>query len=965
MLRRRWSNYLLYLGGLATGSLALFPLGCSRYDYVRDADEQAYKLIAQKSDDPRWAQSDFAVELDPRSRYFDPYDDVSPPMPPDDPAASKYMHRVDGKKHWAYWDQFGFRPELENPGWEYDLAEYVEMTPEGKVRLGLEEAVRLAIIHKPEYQEQFETVYLSALDVSTERFRFDTQFFGSLVPTYTNLGPESGNVVTNPTAPVRSGAASSSRWDIDSGLTARRRLSTAGELLVGFANSTVFELVGRNANISTSVLNFSFIQPLLRAGGRAFALEQLTIVERALLSNLRALERYRQGFFTDLAVGSEGVQGPRRRGGFFGGTGLTGFTGQGSGGFGGVGRATGFGGDFGGGAGGTGGGAGTTGFAGGGAGSVGGYFGLLQRVQQIRNSEQSLELQLNTLNLLEEALAGGLIDIAQVDQFRQSIETERATLLQARIGFQDAVENYLVQSLGLPPDVPVELKEDLIEPFQFTSEESLELQASLTDILVKFGEVMGQPTTEFLRQSLEATAEVFRQTERLVELTREDLKKMEEQAETRKRGMTDAEKKLYDADIQKLKDDLTSVVADLQRTAASLASLLETLDTTPPLDVSTSFVSLIKDAQNYIGELSLIQARSRLEIITVEEVSLTPEKAIEIARAYRLDWMNNRANLVDTWRLIEFNANALKSNVSLRVDGDISTLGGDNPFKFRDETGTVRASLLIDPPFTRLVERNNFRQQLIEYQQSRRQLIQYEDGVYLTLRATLRNLEQLKTNLEIQRRAVAIAIRRVEETRLNLNRPVPPPLPGTPPGQAGGGGFGPTAALNLLTALSDLRNTQNNFLSVWLNYYASRMVLMRELGLMRIDENGMWIDEPLDLALAAALELSCEPLPPEVPENYLETLDDPNAIPMLPDDPKPSAVEPVLPDPDTKPREDEQPRLLPPDRSASRLRKKAGNLPVPAAWDRPEPTARRNVNTPLTEPEELPLSAGWQSPVSE
>src|SRR5690606_38645992 len=114
--------------------------------------------------------------------------------------------------------------------------------------------------------------------------------------------------------------------------------------------------------------------------GRDIALEQLTIVERGLLANLRAYQRYRQGFFTDVAIGESGVTGPQRRGGFFGGTGLTGFTGTGSGGLGGVGAATGFGrGGFGVGAAGTGGG---TGFAGGGAGQVGGFVGLLQSLQE-------------------------------------------------------------------------------------------------------------------------------------------------------------------------------------------------------------------------------------------------------------------------------------------------------------------------------------------------------------------------------------------------------------------------------------------------------------------------------------------------------------------------------------------------------------------------------------------------------
>ena len=105
------------------------------------------------------------------------------------------------------------------------------------------------------------------------------------------------------------------------------------------------------------------------------------------------------------------------------------------------------------------------------------------------------------------------------------------------------------------------------------------------------------------------------------------------------------------------------------------------------------------------------------------------------------------------------------------------------------------------------------------------------------MRNLIRNLEQLQTNLEIQRRAVAISIRRVDLTRENLSQPKPPAAPGEKPQQ-----FGDTAAIDLLNALSDLRNTQNNFMSVWLNHYAARMVLDRDMGTMVLDEQGRWID---------------------------------------------------------------------------------------------------------------------------
>ncbi|WP_166828727.1 TolC family protein [Thalassoroseus pseudoceratinae] len=850
--------------------------GCNRYEYRQEADDEAYCLIHEKDNDPRWDSPGFTIEMDPRSRYYDVYDEVEPPMPPDDPVSHTFMHHVDGMDHWPYWHQFGDRPDLENPFWKEELRASHKITDEGKVRLALEDAIKLALIHSPDYQQQFETVYLSALDVSTERFRFDVQFFGSFDPAFTTVGEERANVFRsvpprtgNIFTPARDG---SNQVSLDSGLRAERQLSTAGEVLVGFANSTVWEFVGPNRGFTTSLLNFSLVQPLLRNGGRAFALEQLTIAERALLANLRALERYRHGFYTNLAIGNSGVSGPSRRGGFFGGTGLTGFTGQGSGGFGGVGDATGFGRGFGGGTGGTGGGSGTTGFAGGGAGTLGGFLGLLQQLQQIRNSEQSLEAQLGTLELLEAALDAGLIDIAQVDQFRQSIETERATLLQAQNNYLDSLEGFLTGRLGLPPDTPVELDDEMLEPFQFVGDDMIELQNALSELAGDFGDIADEPTAETLTEYIERTVDLSGNIEALIQQTRDELDELESSALARLNTMTEAEQGLFNTDRRRLKEAFENLRTEYARLESALEALPKGLERDGVKPSRNKLVQIQTDLENVVGELSLIHGRARLETITVDPVNLDPHHALEIARRYRLDWMNNRAALVDTWRLIEFNAIALKSDITVRFEGDLQTLGGDNPLKFRDDTGTLRAGLEFDPPFTRLVERNNFRQQLIEYQQSRRQLIQYEDNVHQTLRQLLRQLNELEINLEIQRRAVAIAIRRVDQTREILNQPAPP---AGPDGAATSRGFGPTAALNLLTALSDLRSTQNNFLSVWLNHYATRMVLMRELGLMRVDENNIWIDEPLDLAIATAESYVCDELPPEVIGTWLEPVPKP------------------------------------------------------------------------------------------
>ena len=847
----RASRQLLPDSRLAVCLLLVVAAACNRPYYRKQADREVAQLIAQKSCDPRWGLTQFNVYMNPLSRYFEPYSLDRAPMPQDDPSSHVFMECVDGKRGWRHWNDNGVRASLENPDWRSRIGEYAPLNEQGEVLLTLDTALQLAYMHSPNHQDQIETLYLSALDVSAERFRLATQFFGGTGPSFAHLGRLRGpggetNTLTNGTD-----------------FQLRRRFATAGELLIGFANSFVWQFAGPNTNSNLSILNLNLVQPLLRGAGQDIALEQLTIVERGLLANLRAYQRFRQGFFTQVAIGESGVQGPQRRGGFFGGTGLTGFTGQGAGGLGGVGGATGFGrGGVGGGGGGTGG----AGFAGGGAGTVGGFIGLLQQLQEVRNTRTSLNSQLRTLSLLEANLQAGIIDLTQVDQFRQSIETERATLLQAENTLQNALDSYKTGTLGLPPDLPIALNDELIRQFQFIGSETTAAQAAIEDFQDEVGDYSDQPDDALVQKTLLASQALVDEVGRVVDIVAEDVEKCRDYLPNRKLAMTPEEQSLFDAEFEQLVATFDRLRGRFEALRQERQALQEATGTRTPRQITDDLIVWLRSLLTVSQELSLAQARSRVEAISVEKIDLKSETAFQIAIARRLDLMNNRASLVDTWRLIQFNADALQSRLDLTLNSDIRTVG-DNPLKFRAQTGQAQMGLRFDAPFTRLLERNNYRQALIDYQGDRRQLIQFHDTMHQSLRALLRQLEQLRLNLEIQRRAVVIAIRRVDLTRENLNEPTAPPQPGQQATQ-----LGPTAATSLLTALSDLRNTQNNFMSVWLNYYANRMRLSRELGVMELDGNGRWIEGSLNDDLQAVEPSVAEDLsiPPPVPQSWLD-----------------------------------------------------------------------------------------------
>ena len=452
------------------GLLAATLGGCSRNYYRRQADADAYSLVQQASCDPRWPNAGFTIETHPESRMYDSENPDCPPMPPDDPTSHQLMHCVDCKTGYPCWHANGDTPYVENPYWLSTLP----VGEDGKVSLNEDSVIRLALLHAPDFQEELEELYLSALDVSFERFRFDHQFFGGESVFYTadgrartQLDGESQSVLEVSTAtPGRN-------------LSMQKLYTTGAELVVGFANSLIWQFAGPDDYTSTSLLDFSLIQPLLRGAGRDLVMERLTIAERTLLANVRQMERFRRGFYLEILTGSNAGPGPSRRGGFFGGSGLEGFTGVGGGGFG---RVGGF----------SGGGFGGQGFAAGaGAASAGGFFGLLQEQQGLRNQEATIAALRNSLSQLEAFYNAGRIDFLQVQQARQALFNAESQLLNARASFETNLDD-LKTDIGFPPSLEMTVDATLLQPFDLIDSQLVPIQNRMTDIQSSVGETILQ-----------------------------------------------------------------------------------------------------------------------------------------------------------------------------------------------------------------------------------------------------------------------------------------------------------------------------------------------------------------------------------------------------------------------------------------------------------------------------------------
>jgi len=819
-------------------------------------------VIAERNGDPRWCVADCSIEIDPRSRYFEPYDPDRPPMPPDDPTSHKYMHYVAGMKGWKHWHDFGDRIELENPAWRDVLGEYVEIGEDGSVKLDVDSALKLAYVHAPSHQNQLETLYLSALDVTQQRFNLDTRFFGGFdevtqqVGSLRTDGAGRSNTLTvgrgSEAMGLPHGSAASSGANV---LRLNRRFATAGELVAGIANSFMWEFTRGDINFASSILSASIVQPLLRGAGRDIALHELTNKERALLADLRAYSQYRQGFYTQVAIGDLGVAEPQRG---RGGTAIARFTGQFNLG--------------------------------------GGYLGLLQQLQLKRNAEDNLALQEQTLERLEAYQERGLIDLVQVLEFRQDYEAARSDLLIIDNGYKLSLDRYKTGTLGLPPDLPIELDDSLIRQFQLIAREAVAiensivgLQARVGDLSDEVGNLRADVGVDTIRQILTDALQLIEPVQHQLDNVQPDLDRMEEAVPARERTMTDKERKDFQVDRERLHEELAVLKQQFEQAEPDLGALRDGLTEETKEATVKGSVNWLRSFKRLVQGSILVQARSRLETVSVETIEMDSREAFGIALANRMDFMNARAALVDNWRVIAVRADALQSNVRVAFSGDVGT-SRDNMLSFDARDSAAQAGIQFDAPFTRLLERNGYRQSLIDYQRNRRNFIQSRDSLQLGLRVLLRQIEQLRMNLEIQRRAVAIAIRRVHMTRLQLDAPVPPPQLGRRPAQ-----FGPSASRQLLQSQASLRNTQNRFMSAWLNYYAAKMRLDRELGIMLLDEEGRWTERPLpgsghdDPLDGDNTDLEELPLPPPtIPTKWIELV---RFLPQDPNKPPPVVVE--------------------------------------------------------------------------
>lgn len=234
-------------------------------------------------------------------------------------------------------------------------------------------------------------------------------------------------------------------------------------------------------------------------------------------------------------------------------------------------------------------------------------------------------------------------------------------------------------------------------------------------------------------------------------------------------------------------------------------------------------------------EFSSLLVTVRLELIEINPVDMGLATSVQLALDSRLDLMNRRAFVMDARRRVELAANQLQMAVDLVAEGEANTrplLDNGKPFDFRGSQSDYRLGVRVTTPLDRRAQRNNFRAAQVSFQRARRNYMAAEDQVKLDVRYAHRRVEMKRRVFEINRRAVRVAARELDQAVEFAARP---PRPGQDAADQSSQG------VNISRALNNILEAQNEMVETWVDYESSRHALYRDTGTMQIDAQGRWV----------------------------------------------------------------------------------------------------------------------------
>lgn len=878
--------------------------GCSRRFWRQQAENDSYDAISEKLNNPHWQLPRITTTADSRSRFYDPYDPDCEPLPPDDPAAHEFMHCADGKQGYKHWHAFGDTITVENPRWldPYNVimngGNPVDSHNQVKIpKLNLQDSLELTYIHSREFQTTVEDVYLQALALTEQRYLLNTRFnlagpglggarydsvrnsngsvsstlrngigIQQLLPSGGQFGVDLLNSITwNPRDAI---SATGLAWSLSQPLLEAAGRKVRMETLVQAERNLLYEvrdMARFRQTIFTSVAsdylrlqqqyqnvinernNIRQLQEQIEIGQVADSWKQEYVKEtlKSFPAGAVIPESLKDKFRYDgEALSWRGEISESQKAELL---------------------------------------------------AISDDSAFQSSVQQLIRWRETEVVSLNVsqlitrLNTAQNRLEGSIRQLAdQQDDFKIRLGLPPDVVVDIDTSFLAPFELIDTGLLDMAEELKVFAKTDGPSLLPDSKDEIETMSdappfgalksyiANLTDLRDRIRDGgLDQVKNDFVpvREILDATsddltADVDGRTfyakderDRVIRDVARDLRlyRLNERDFLERSQTVDLLRSLMEyesgedliSSLDKNGDMLInqselpegwSAVRGIGPEKKEPSTQYRSNDPTQPMaegaqkpsidltaltadefkkKVGIAALKVREDMLKITQGLQVIQAGLRVEVIPlnkfeIEGIEGTPtiEQVVEYGLENRHDLMNAKAEVMDARRRMEVAANALKSVLDLNVSGDVDLDGGN-------ATDSVNVSLDFKAPLDHVRQRNDYNATQIAYQRARRSYMETEDNIKRSIRASWRQLQVARQRLEIDRQTVRNAALQYDNVVTDIRG---------------------SDSLSLLNALNAVLDAQNFLISDWISYETSRLNIFRDMGIMQINQSGIWED---------------------------------------------------------------------------------------------------------------------------
>ncbi len=201
------------------------------------------------------------------------------------------------------------------------------------------------------------------------------------------------------------------------------------------------------------------------------------------------------------------------------------------------------------------------------------------------------------------------------------------------------------------------------------------------------------------------------------------------------------------------------------------------------------------------------------------EASIDLARAVEAALHNRLDLRTQREQFEDAKRNLRIQTRRLLPDLDLTAGYTRSAPARNSlsDLAFQDVSTSIGLSLTL--PLERTAERNALRRALIELDRAKRALSLAEDNVILDVRNSLRSLRRAETSLRIRKEEVRAAEKEQRAAQIRVEA-------------------GEMDNRNVTDAENAVLRARNAYVQDLMDYEIARIQLLRDVGILFIDEKG-------------------------------------------------------------------------------------------------------------------------------